>query len=154
LVLCVDLGLSRCKIGLVDWTAGSISGRPAVASAPFFESSGFSSFCRHLRIVIGSDRPRGPEGLALAVPFAIDHGSKEAFSLLEQLYDYQRLYQNFFEPVRKLVSRERVGARVVKRYDCPATPYQGLLATGRFDAATARKLDRLYRALNPAKPRQ
>src|SRR5207244_1888383 len=56
-----------------DWTAASISGRPAVPSAPFFESSGFSAFCNYLKTVIGPDRPCGPEGFALAVPFAVDH---------------------------------------------------------------------------------
>lgn len=84
----------------------------------------------------------------------VRYSSKEAYTLLEQLYGYQRLYLNFFQPVRKLVSRERVGARVVKRYDQPATPYQRLLATGRLSAATTQKLDRLYRALNPARLHQ
>jgi transposase InsO family protein len=83
----------------------------------------------------------------------VRYSSKEAYALLEQLYEYQRLYLNFFQPVRKLVSRERVGARVVKRYDQPATPYQRLLATGQLDAAASKKLDRLYQALNPAKLR-
>jgi hypothetical protein len=84
----------------------------------------------------------------------VRYSSKEAYGLLEQLYDYQRLYQNFFQPVRKLVSRERVGSRVVKRYDRPATPYQRLLTTGRLDKATAQKLDRLHQALNPARLHQ
>ena len=81
----------------------------------------------------------------------VRYSSKEAYGLLERLYEYQQLYQNFFQPVRKLVSRERVGSRVVKRYDQPATPYQRLLATGQLDAATAKKLARLYQALNPAR---
>lgn len=84
----------------------------------------------------------------------VRYSSKEAYGLLEQLYGYHQLYQNFFQPVRKLVSRERVGSRVVKRYDQPATPYQRLLATGELDAAGRRKLARLYAALNPARLHQ
>jgi hypothetical protein len=79
----------------------------------------------------------------------VRYSSKAAYALLERLYEYQHLYQNFFQPVRKLASRERVGSRVVKRYDHPATPYQRLLATGRLDQGTGRKLDQLYQVLNP-----
>lgn len=81
-VLCVDIGFSRCKLGLVDWVAGSMSQHPAVPSPPFFfESNGYSSFCRHLRTTAVSDRTYGPEGLALAVPFAVDYRAGVVVSL-------------------------------------------------------------------------
>jgi len=37
--------------------------------------------------------------------------SKEALSLLQQLYSCIRLQVNFFRPVRKLVAKERLGAK-------------------------------------------
>ena len=47
-----------------------------------------------------------------------------AYDLLLKLYPLLCLQMNFFRPVRKLVSKERQGAKVIKRYDDPATPYQ------------------------------
>lgn len=79
------------------------------------------------------------------------YSSREAYELMERLYEYRSLYGNFFQPVRKVVSKERVGGRVVKRYDQAATPYQRLLATGLADREREAKLARTYRALNPVK---
>jgi hypothetical protein len=46
-----------------------------------------------------------------------------ALHLLNDLYALLRLYTNFFQPVMKLVSKERAGAKVKKTYDKPRTPY-------------------------------
>jgi hypothetical protein len=81
------------------------------------------------------------------------YSSKAAYDLLAQLYEYERLYMNFFQPVQKLIAKERVGAKVRKRYDQAATPYQRLLATRQLDAATAGQLARSYQALSPIKLR-
>lgn len=61
-----------------------------------------------------------------------------------------RLYTNFFKPVMKCVEKKRVGARVVKRYDRPRTPYERVLETEYVDAKTKAELRALYRTLNPA----
>jgi hypothetical protein len=76
--------------------------------------------------------------------------SKAAYALLAQLYALLGLQLNFFRPVRKLVAKQRIGARVSKHYDQPRTPYQRLLATGALDATVARKLARDFEQLNPA----
>lgn len=81
------------------------------------------------------------------------YSSDEAYRLLEQLYRYEALYQNFFQPVRKVIAKERVGSKVRKQFDPAATPYQRLLATGQLEAATERKLQRLFASLNPVKLR-
>ncbi|MBA3709738.1 MAG: hypothetical protein H0W83_13070 [Planctomycetes bacterium] len=47
---------------------------------------------------------------------------------------------NFFQPSFKLASKQRVGARVVKRYHLPATPSARLLES---DAVTAEVKDKL-----------
>lgn len=52
--------------------------------------------------------------------------SKAAHELLARLYPLLDLQLNFFRPLRKLVHKERHGARLVKRYDAPRTPYQRL----------------------------
>ncbi|MHB2023693.1 MAG: hypothetical protein ACYCO3_10235 [Mycobacteriales bacterium] len=61
---------------------------------------------------------------------------------------------NFFVPQAKLISKARDGAKVRKRYDTPATPYQRLLADKRVPAKTKRALIATYRSLNPAQLRR
>lgn len=46
---------------------------------------------------------------------------------LNQMYELYRQYVNFFLPVTKLVSKERIKSRVIKVYDAPCTPYQRVL---------------------------
>jgi len=76
--------------------------------------------------------------------------SKAAYTLLEQLYALWTLQLNFLRPVRKLVSKQRQGARVTKRYDRPRTPYQRLLASGSISVDTQARLDTLLDRVNPA----
>ncbi len=79
------------------------------------------------------------------------YSSKAAYAQMEKLYRALRLYANFFQPLRKLLSKERVGSKVVKRYDRARTPYQRLLETGALGEEKRDELARLYRSLNPAK---
>ncbi len=67
--------------------------------------------------------------------------SRAAYEHLVQLYELLRLYVNFFQPIRKLVSKERVGAKVIKRYDEAATPYQRLAGHGKGPQGQARAAD-------------
>ena len=48
----------------------------------------------------------------------------EQLDLLNELYEYLSPYTNYFQPVLKLVSKERIGAKVTKTYDLAQTPYQ------------------------------
>jgi hypothetical protein len=43
--------------------------------------------------------------------------------VLERLYAASRLHTNFFQPSFKLKDKRREGAKVIKRYHVPATPY-------------------------------
>ena len=45
------------------------------------------------------------------------YSTRPAFAALKAVHELLRLYVNFSQPVRKLISKERHGARVVKRYD-------------------------------------
>jgi transposase InsO family protein len=80
--------------------------------------------------------------------------SKAALALLQQLYSTLRLQLNFFRPVRKLVSKQRLGAKVVKQYDEPRTPYQRLLASGALSDEQRLNLEAAYLSLNPVVLRQ
>jgi hypothetical protein len=76
--------------------------------------------------------------------------SKEAYAQLEHLYELANWHTNFFQPICKLVSKERVGAKVHKVYDHAQTPYQRLLATKGLDDTEQKRLVELYQSLNPA----
>jgi len=75
--------------------------------------------------------------------------SKAAFEALSDVYLLLRLYINFFQPVLKLVTKTRHGAKVHKVYDRAQTPYRRLLSSGLLTEEKARQLAAIYSALNP-----
>jgi hypothetical protein len=75
--------------------------------------------------------------------------SKAAFKALDDVYTLLRLYVNFFQPVLKLVSKSRHGAKVYKVYDTAQTPYQRLLRSGVLTEEKRKELEAIYAALNP-----
>lgn len=78
------------------------------------------------------------------------YSSQAAYLLLGRLYGLLRLQLNFLRPVRKLVSKHRVGAKVRKRYDAAQTPYQRLLAASSLTDTQRHALEQEFRAINPA----
>jgi len=70
--------------------------------------------------------------------------------ILNELYSYLRLYVNFFQPVRKLIKKERIGSKVIKRYDEAKTPYRRVLASPDIEKEIKMKLRKEYAMLNPA----
>lgn len=77
------------------------------------------------------------------------YASRAASLTLQRLYALLRLQLNFFRPVRKLLSKQRVGSKVLKRYDAARTPYQRLLASGILSGAQRQALERQFLAINP-----
>lgn len=66
-----------------------------------------------------------------------------------------RLYANFFLPVMKIISKEKVNNSLCrKRYDQAQTPYQRLLACQQISQAKKDELTKLYLSLNPVKLKQ
>ncbi len=78
------------------------------------------------------------------------YNSKAAYEALVRLYRLLRLQMNYFRPVRKLVGKERHGARTSKRYDAPRTPYQRLLDSGLLDQLSRERLEQQFLTINPA----
>jgi Integrase core domain len=87
-----------------------------------------------VRQVVGYDRYEGPT----------------AWAALNALYIPLRLYLNFFQPVLVLVEKQRIGAKVKKRYDEAKTPYQRVLDAPEVADAAKQRLRELYPSLNPA----
>src|SRR6202171_586717 len=73
----------------------------------------------------------------------------ETARVMVRLYAAARLYVNFFQPSFKLKEKRREGAKVIKRYHAPLTPYQRALAHPKVTAAVKRRLRDQYRSLDP-----
>jgi len=78
------------------------------------------------------------------------YDSPAQLRLLNALYGHLRLYTNYFQPVMKLISKERNGAKVKKKYDEPKTPYQRLMEMPEISSEAKRRLQAEYATLNPA----
>ena len=78
------------------------------------------------------------------------YDTDEEINLLNQIYDNLRLYNNYFQPSMKLISKERIGSKVIKKYDKAATPYRRILLSETVDNANKLKLRQEYENLNPA----
>ena len=77
------------------------------------------------------------------------YNSRVALEVLNRIYELTRLYINFFQPVMKLVSKSRHGAKVYKVYDTAQTPYQRLLRSGILTEAKRQELATTYYGLHP-----
>jgi Integrase core domain len=73
----------------------------------------------------------------------------ETARVMARLYAAARLHVNFFQPSFKLKEKRREGAKVIKRYHVPATPYERALAHPQLSKAIKRRLRETYRSLDP-----
>jgi hypothetical protein len=78
----------------------------------------------------------------------------QELALLEHIYDDLRLYINFFQPSLKLIAKERIGNKTIKRYDTAKTPYQRVLERQDISLQAKARLVNLYLQLNPAELRR
>ena len=80
--------------------------------------------------------------------------SEEQCALLESIYQDLRLYVNFFQPVLKLISKEHIGNKVIRKYDTARTPYQRVMERKDISLARKARLLNIYLRLNPAELRR
>lgn len=79
------------------------------------------------------------------------YDTEEELTILNDLYRNElRLYKNFFQPVIKLVSKERIGGRIHRRYDRAKTPYQRVMESKDVPENKKQELKKIYDSLNPA----
>jgi len=73
-----------------------------------------------------------------------------AVAALNELYRHElRLFHNLFLPSVKLRAKERVGARLHRRYDAPRTPLERVQACPEADPQAVAALGRLREQLDP-----
>jgi hypothetical protein len=78
--------------------------------------------------------------------------NQKMVELLNDLYKNEwRLYHNFFLPSVKLIEKERIRSKVIKKHDKPQTPYQRVLLADAMDVSNAvkQKLTKQFESLNP-----
>ena len=74
----------------------------------------------------------------------------KAVELLNDLYKNEwSLFYNFFIPSFKLISKERIKSKVIKKHDDPKTPYLRVLESEFIPEETKDQLRQLYKTLNP-----
>jgi len=79
------------------------------------------------------------------------YDSPEEQACLNDLYQNElRLYKNFFQPVMKLVKKERMGGKIKRKYDKAKTPCQRLIESDQIAQEVKIELARLHESLNPA----
>jgi hypothetical protein len=78
------------------------------------------------------------------------YDSERELAVLRELYAILGPYVNYFQPQMKLVEKTRQGAKVRRRYDRAATPYQRILRSPLVSAPAKATLTARYEALNPA----
>ena len=116
-------------------------------------------WCQRYRVALSRGRPYRKNDQALveqrnwsAIRRVVGYDRLEpaALPLMRALYAHLTLQLNFVRPLRKLVAKQRVGARVLKRYDLPQTPYQRVVASGVLSSRARVALARQADAINPA----
>jgi hypothetical protein len=75
--------------------------------------------------------------------------TQDELNLLSAIYEDLRLYVNFFQPVLKLIGKEQIDGRTVKRYDLATTPFRRVLASNDISIEVKARLTGLYFQLNP-----
>lgn len=77
--------------------------------------------------------------------------TEKQLNTLNRLYELLSDYQNFFQPVMRLKTKVRDGARVTRKYDKALTAYQRVLKRKDIPKETKQKLRERYKKLNPKK---
>lgn len=81
------------------------------------------------------------------------YDTRKQLDAINNLYRNElRLFDNFFRPVMKISSKEKINNSVCrKKYDIAKTPYQRLLESKQISPKQKQKLTGTYLSLNPAK---
>lgn len=75
--------------------------------------------------------------------------TEEDLQLLQLVYEYLHVYVNFFQPVMKLIKKERIDGKTVKVYDLAMSPYRRVLVSKDVDFKYKTSLSNLYVHQNP-----
>ena len=75
---------------------------------------------------------------------------KSLVDLMNEIYqNYFNPLQNYFLPTMKILSKHRIGGRIIKKYDTPKTPLQRLLESTEGESDRIEALKKHYQVLDP-----
>ncbi len=69
--------------------------------------------------------------------------------MMNEIYEIWGNLHNYFMPQMKLISKDRVGSKVKKKYDTPKTPYQRIIECPTVSEEVKEKLRKTKATLNP-----
>lgn len=78
------------------------------------------------------------------------YDTESQLAILQQLVKLIEVYANFFQPVMKLKTKQRLGSKVKKQYDTAKTPYHRLLESSILSETQKQQICEYYETLNPA----
>ena len=79
-------------------------------------------------------------------------GNPDLVELINDLYANEfSLYQNYFCPSMKLVSKTKINSKYKRTYDDPKTPYERLMASDKISGETKNMLLDIKKSVNPFK---
>jgi hypothetical protein len=77
-------------------------------------------------------------------------GKQAVVELMNDLYKNEiSLMNNYFLPNTKLIEKQRVESKILKKHDKPATPYQRLMKSKHISDLRKNELTEIYKSLNP-----
>lgn len=136
-----------------------------------FDSDNGNEFLNKTLVKYFTHRPKDPIQFTRSRPYQKDdnaHIEQKNWTHIRQWFGYYRFdnpavvrlmndlfknewqsYHNFFLPSVKLVAKERIGSRIIKKHDKPKTPFKRLLASRYIDSKIKTKLKTQYEQLNP-----
>lgn len=78
------------------------------------------------------------------------HDTLQELAIMNELCEWLSWYHNFFQPVQKLLKKERIGAKIKRTFDVPKTPYRRVMESETIPEETKHILKAQYDSLNPA----
>jgi hypothetical protein len=77
------------------------------------------------------------------------YDTPEQLKLVNELYSNLRLLWNYFQPLMKLKSKNRIGSKIIKKYDDPKTPFERIVEFKDTDKDIKENLNEIFKNLNP-----
>ena len=77
------------------------------------------------------------------------YDTEQQLQIIKEILKLVEVYVNFFQPVMRLKTKQRIGTHVKKTYDTAKTPYQRLAFSDVLKEEQKKMLQNLYNNLNP-----
>jgi hypothetical protein len=77
------------------------------------------------------------------------YDTEQQLQIIKEILKLVEVYVNFFQPVMRLKTKQRIGTHVKKTYDTAKTPYQRLAFSDVLKEEQNKMLQNLYDSLNP-----